>query len=84
MKKKYYTVITAGVALFLINGCAGNTTDPRKGGLFSYDPDAYEQRLATRENKISSIENDTKREKEKTVHLKNKLSREKRKLRQYQ
>ena len=28
--------------------CGPTTTDPRKGGLFSYDPQAYEQRLAER------------------------------------
>jgi septal ring factor EnvC (AmiA/AmiB activator) len=34
----------------LLQGCAGGgTTDPRQGGLFSYNPKAYERRIQERE-----------------------------------
>jgi len=77
--KKIYLMIT-GIILLLLNGCAGGTTDPRKGGLFSYNPDAYEQRLADRENHLSSIENDTAAQKRKSARLKKDLASEKNKM----
>ena len=77
--KKTYLVIT-GVALLLLNGCAGGTTDPRQGGLFSYNPDAYEKRLADREQNLSGIESDTAAQKRKSAQLKKNLSSEKNKL----
>ena len=78
MKKIY--LMAAGIVMVLLNGCAGGTTDPRKGGLFSYDPAAYEQRLAEREQKLSSIENDTAAQKHKSARLKKDLSSEKSKI----
>ncbi|WP_296824771.1 hypothetical protein [Sulfurovum sp.] len=78
MKKIY--LMTAGIAIVLLNGCAGGTTDPRKGGLFSYNPDAYEQRLKDREQQLSSIENDTAAQKRKSARLKRELSSEKSKM----
>jgi len=77
MKKIY---LMTGVTLLLLNGCAGGTTDPRKGGLFSYDPDAYEKRIADRERKLSGIESDTAAQKHKSAQLKKNLSSEKNKL----
>jgi hypothetical protein len=76
MKTLYFI---AGTILILLNGCSGGTTDPRKGGLFSYNPDAYEQRLADRERHLSYIEEDTAKQKSKSAKLKRKLSSEKRK-----
>ena len=70
MKKRYFI---AGVALLLLNGCAGGTTDPRQGGLFSYDPNAYEQRLSDRERQLSGIEQDTAAQKRKSARLKKQL-----------
>lgn len=70
------TVIT----LLLLNGCAGGTTDPRQGGLFSYNPDAYEKRLADRERELAKIESDTAVQKRKSAQLKRNLSSEKHKL----
>ena len=72
--------LITGVAIVLLNGCAGGTTDPRKGGLFSYDPNAYEQRLADRERNLSSIEGDTAAQKQKSARLKRKLASEKNKM----
>jgi len=76
MKTIYFL---SGITLLLLNGCAGNTTDPRKGGLFSYDPNAYEQRLASRENHLASIERDTEAQKRKQAQLKRELSSQKKK-----
>ena len=76
MKSIYFLL---GITLLLLNGCAGQTTDPRKGGLFSYDPDAYEQRLDDRRNHLSSVENDTKAQKRKQSQLKRELSTQKKK-----
>lgn len=69
-----------GVVLLLLNSCAGGTTDPRQGGLFSYNPDSYEQRLADRESHLSSVENDTAAQKSKSARLKNDLASEKNKM----
>lgn len=77
MKKIYFI---ASIALLLLNGCAGGTTDPRRGGLFSYNPDAYEQRLSDREHQLSSIESDTAAQKRKSAQLKKNLSSEKKKM----
>ncbi len=77
MKTIYFL---SGITLLLLNGCAGQTTDPRKGGLFSYDPDAYEQRLAARENHLASIEGDTEAQKRKQARLKRELSSQKKKI----
>lgn len=66
-------------AMFLA-GCAGGTTDPRQGGLFSYDPAAYEQRLADRENNLDAVKNDTSVQKKKNRQLKNSYYSEKKKL----
>ena len=40
----------------LLHACAtgGATTDPRKGGLFSYNPKAYESRIQEREERLNA------------------------------
>lgn len=70
MKKRY---IVSVLAVLIFSGCAGTTTDPRQGGLFSYDPNAYEQRLADRESHLSNIEQDTAAQKRKSARLKKQL-----------
>jgi chromosome segregation ATPase len=63
-------------------GCAGQTSDPRQGGLFSYNPEAYEQRAQERKERLAAIEQgnqslrseSSKLETEKTTSLKNKES----------
>jgi hypothetical protein len=77
---KYEYVLTGTCAVLLLSGCAGTTTDPRKGGLFSYNPDAYEQRLAEREKRLEAIERDTAAQKRKSHVLKKELSSEKKKV----
>ncbi len=68
--KKYIVSI---LAILIFGGCTGTTTDPRQGGLFSYNPKAYEERLTDRENQLSSIEKDTAAQKRKSTQLKKQL-----------
>ena len=42
------------VLLFALTGCA-TTTDPRQGGLFSYSPKAYQQRLDERQKTLEAL-----------------------------
>jgi len=70
MKKRY---MVGALAALLLSGCAGTTTDPRRGGLFSYNPQAYEQRLADRERQLSDIERDTAAQKRQSERLKRQL-----------
>lgn len=81
MKTTY--MIGTGIAMILLSGCA-TTTDPRQGGLFSYNPSAYEQRLSDKEQNLAGIESDTSKEKHKTKQLNRTLSTEKKKLKEYQ
>jgi len=43
------------IFLLLLAGCA-TTTDPRQGGLFSYNPRAYEQRLEERRDTRAALD----------------------------
>lgn len=43
------------ILLSLLTGCA-TTTDPRQGGLFSYNPQAYEQRLEERRKSTAVLD----------------------------
>jgi chromosome segregation ATPase len=49
-----YKTIGLYVLLFALAGCA-TTTDPRQGGLFSYNPNAYEQRLQQRRQTLEAL-----------------------------
>src|SRR5262245_1379725 len=44
------------ILVFVLTGCA-TTTDPRQGGLFSYNPQAYQQRLDERRNTLAALGN---------------------------
>lgn len=55
MKNRISLAMVGGLAA-LLAGCAGQTTDPRQGGLFSYNPQAYEQRLEDRRGHLSQVE----------------------------
>jgi septal ring factor EnvC (AmiA/AmiB activator) len=44
------------VLVLVLAGCA-TTTDPRQGGLFSYSPKAYQQRLDERRNTLAALGN---------------------------
>lgn len=60
MKQRAFLVLVTVVGL-LLGGCAGQTTDPRQGGLFSYNPEAYEQRLENRRQDLSQVEQENQR-----------------------
>ena len=72
--------VLCSLGLLLLSGCAGKTTDPRKGGLFSYNPDAYEKRLSDRQKQLNSINRDTRIQKNKNKKLKNQYNTEKSKI----
>jgi chromosome segregation ATPase len=62
--------ILAVVALGLLPACGGpKTTDPRAGGLYSYDPEAYEQRLAERRERLTHLEQQEAAEAERREEL---------------
>lgn len=77
MKKN---IIFGFLITLVLAGCAGGTTDPRQGGLFSYNPTAYEQRIAERENSLSNIQKDTAVQNDKNKKLKNTYYSEKQQL----
>jgi len=57
------------VAAIMLCGCGATTTDPSKGGLFSYDKKAYESRKQERTQKLVRLEHSTQFEQEKAVAL---------------
>ncbi len=58
-KKLYIPVL---LSTMLLGGCLGvGTTDPSKGGFFSYNPKAYEERLSQRETALNSAETQQRR-----------------------
>jgi multidrug resistance efflux pump len=73
-------IISSVVVAFLISGCT-TTTDPRKGGLFSYNPKAYEVRLDKRKSELHTIEKNTNIQKIESQNLESKLSQNKKRFR---
>jgi septal ring factor EnvC (AmiA/AmiB activator) len=67
------------VPLLLIFGCA-TTDDPRQGGLWSYNPEAYEKRLEERRVALREIQGNQRNEENTTKHLKSELSAKKEKF----
>jgi chromosome segregation ATPase len=55
------TRIRPYILLLVLTGCA-TTTDPRQGGLFSYSPKAYEQRLQERRTTLSALDEKNQQE----------------------
>lgn len=68
MKSVYYAILSLFTAA-TISGCAGQTTDPRQGGLFSYNPKAYEKRAQDKKDNVSKIEQSTQSAKEESSKL---------------
>jgi len=69
------------LVLFLAGCAAGTkTTDPRKGGLFSYNPEAYQKRLDQRKAQRSYYERDTYKQRQVGSQLNKNLAAEKRQL----
>ncbi len=53
----------AGPVLLLVavcGGCATRSSDPRQGGLFGYNPAAYEQRLRDRQHRLEQVEQENR------------------------
>lgn len=70
--KSTYT-LSAICTLFIItlcSGCANQTTDPHKGGLFSYNPQAYEKRLYDKQADLSKVEQSNLSAKDEAAKLK--------------
>ena len=53
----------------LLPGCAGGSSDPRKGGLFSYNPQAYERRIQEREARLNASSEEAKSAQEEQTRL---------------
>ena len=61
MLKQMMSFLGCLVLLAGLTGCVASSgeTDPRKGGLFGYNPDAYEQRLEERRQRLDQTEAST-------------------------
>src|SRR5262245_38625337 len=57
-----------GLCIVLAAGCA-TTDDPRQGGLFSYNPGAYEARLEQRRQNLSALQQNQQQEEEQARQL---------------
>jgi chromosome segregation ATPase len=57
-----------GLFILLVVGCA-TTDDPRQGGLFSYNPGAYETRLEQRRQNLEVLQQYQQQEEEQTRQL---------------
>ncbi len=70
-RKTYFRIM---VVLFLIAflGCA-TTDDPRKGGLFSYNPDAYKKRLEERQSYLETLKKENFKEQRKSDEISSEL-----------
>lgn len=66
--KPILSLALVAVLIGLLTGCE-TTDDPRKGGLFSYNPEAYEKRLQDRQTKLGQLEEEKKQEQAKTEQL---------------
>ncbi len=55
MKRGKAGAITILAFALITTGCANQTSDPHQGGLFSYNPGAYEQRIREREETLSRL-----------------------------
>ena len=64
-------VLTAAMVMsaFFITSCSCSNSDPRQGGLFSYCPSKYEQRIQDRENELAAAEAENAIEENKTASL---------------
>ncbi len=58
------------LSIILLGGCAGKSTDPTKGGITSYNPEAYEARIKEREARLTAIEARQAKEREENEELK--------------
>ncbi|HQN17957.1 MAG TPA: hypothetical protein PKV86_02405 [Syntrophobacteraceae bacterium] len=75
MKDLKRTIVMSSllVGLLAAAGCA-TTDDPRQGGLFGYNPEAYQRRIADREAALKSIEEQRAQQEQESVQLKETLA----------
>ncbi len=72
------SLVVAGlVSSLLVIGCTPNP-DPRKGGLFGYSPELYQQRIDEKNSRLKYIEESTVAEGEKVSQLESEVLRERR------
>jgi chromosome segregation ATPase len=67
-----HLILVAGCLLMLLSleACVSSTeTDPRKGGLFGYNPKAYEKRIEDKKATLATTEADTQNAKLETQNL---------------
>ncbi len=69
MKYSTATVLSVIIITLLFTAGCVTTDDPRKGGLFSYNKDVYEKRLEKRQRELELLEDEQKKEAEKTQQL---------------
>lgn len=55
-------------AILAVSGCA-TTDDPRQGGLFGYNPAAYQRRIAEREAALATLKQEDAVQRERTAQL---------------
>ncbi|WP_417031490.1 hypothetical protein, partial [Bilophila wadsworthia] len=67
-----FIAILLGCAALLSAGCFGASTNPREGGLFGYNPDAYEARQRERQEQLSAIRQEQAREEAASARLEQK------------
>jgi chromosome segregation ATPase len=60
--------VVTGLFILLAVGCA-TTDDPRQGGLFGYNPTAYEARLEQRRQNLTALQQNQQQEEEQTRQL---------------
>ena len=53
----------------LLTACTATTTDPSKGGLFSYNPEAYKQRRQEREGRLQELQQEQAEEEQRQAEL---------------
>lgn len=69
MRKLCSIRLTVFACCFCLLYACATTENPREGGLFGYNPQAYEKRKAEREAKLNALEEEKTTAKQKTVEL---------------
>ena len=69
------------ICCVLLPGCAADsgTTDPRQGGLFSYNPKAYERRIQEREARLNASSDETRAAQDEQTQLQASVTEQERK-----
>ena len=65
---KWMLLLLLSATMFLGEGCQ-TTDNPREGGLFSYDPQAYDRRLEERRQRLDQAKQEQAAEQQRTSQL---------------